>query len=287
MRRKIKEIKDYEKNPFTEWILNRIRSNKNCIIFVVGETGSGKSYSALRLAEDLDPNFTTDRITFSAKNFIRLVREDMPPGSVIMFDEGGVDIGNREFMTKKNRGLSKLLQTVRYKNHIIIVTVPDMKFIDTHARKLAHLIIRTSSIIKSEEKVLCRVYTIKTSALKGDLYYPHPMLKVNGQILKLSRVKISKPSVRLTHAYEKIKTEFGDNLYKEISNDYSESMDYRKELSEKEQTVFIGTKLGIEDRKLAEETGLNITTIATVRSRIRKKGFNIPYLKKKSIVPRK
>ena len=42
--------------------------NKNFLCVVCGSTGSGKSYSSLRLAEALDPNFDVSRIAFTPYN---------------------------------------------------------------------------------------------------------------------------------------------------------------------------------------------------------------------------
>ena len=48
-----------------QWIRNRIRKNRNLIALFIGDTGSGKSLSSIRLAERVDPNFNVDRIVFT------------------------------------------------------------------------------------------------------------------------------------------------------------------------------------------------------------------------------
>ncbi|EQD60470.1 hypothetical protein B2A_03672, partial [mine drainage metagenome] len=42
----------------------------NLIALFIGDTGSGKSYSAIRLAERVDPNFSVARIVFTVKEFL-------------------------------------------------------------------------------------------------------------------------------------------------------------------------------------------------------------------------
>jgi hypothetical protein len=269
-------------NPFLEFIKDRIRHNKNCIIVIVGGTGSGKSWAALSLAEALDPEFTTDNITFSAKKFIKLIRKDFPPGSVLMFDEGGVDLSAREFMSKKNRILSKILQTVRYKNHIIILTVPDLKFIDTHARKLAHLILQTAGIKRSEGLSKLRAYTISVSPLSGDIYYPHPTVYIPTRgVVKVKDILIPKPSVRVRHAYEKLKHEFGDNLYTQTSRELDD-VGGVKDLTETEQAVFYAHKYSVPDVVVAESLGIQPGSVRKARSNIRQKGYYMPVKRPRS-----
>ena len=53
---------------------NRInRYNKNWLCIVCGATGSGKSYTALKIAETVDPNFNIKKVVFTAKDFMNLI----------------------------------------------------------------------------------------------------------------------------------------------------------------------------------------------------------------------
>jgi len=58
------------------------RQNKNWLAIVCGETGGGKSYSALTIAEVIDPEFSIDRVVFSAEEFMALLNSgDCTPGT--------------------------------------------------------------------------------------------------------------------------------------------------------------------------------------------------------------
>ena len=82
----------------TDWILDQIEArfdnHLNLIMIVVGETGQGKSYTALRLGEKtaqrFNVPFTIDQVVFDPTEFFGLVRK-LPPRSTIMVDEGSVD----------------------------------------------------------------------------------------------------------------------------------------------------------------------------------------------------
>ncbi|MDS0257732.1 hypothetical protein ApAK_08680 [Thermoplasmatales archaeon AK] len=67
-----------------QWFQHRIRKNRNVIALFVGDTGSGKSLSAIRLAERVDPSFGVDRVVFTVKDFLALVNSGLSPGSVIV-----------------------------------------------------------------------------------------------------------------------------------------------------------------------------------------------------------
>lgn len=262
-------------DPFLEYIRWRIKANKNCVIIIVGGTGSGKSWAALSIGEELDDKFGINNIAFRAVEFMKLINKDFPPGSVLMFDEGGVDLGARDFMTKVNRILSKVLQTVRYKNHIIIITVPDMKFIDAHARKLAHMILITNSIDRVRGLCKLRPYYIDVNAMSGDVYNPHPLVSAKGMgIMKIFDISVPKPSVKLRHRYEKIKEDFGTKLY----NDNLKEMlgkNVMHDLNENERKVYAASRCGVSVKTMVQTFKLSPSNVTSIRSRLRQKGYSI------------
>ena len=72
------------KNLLTGYIKQRIKRNKNFLACITGPTGSGKTYSALRLAERLDSEFDASRIVFTPQEFIDLLNSGtLKKGSVI------------------------------------------------------------------------------------------------------------------------------------------------------------------------------------------------------------
>jgi type II secretory ATPase GspE/PulE/Tfp pilus assembly ATPase PilB-like protein len=62
------------------WIKRRIAENRNVIAIFSGDTGSGKSYGAIRLAEVIDPTFNLDRVVFTVEDFVSLINADLPRG---------------------------------------------------------------------------------------------------------------------------------------------------------------------------------------------------------------
>ena len=96
-----------------QWIRNRIKKNRNLIALFIGDTGSGKSLSSIRLAERVDPNFSVDRIVFTVKEFLDLVNSGLPAGSVIVFDDAGLGINARLWQEMSARVFGMLTQGFR------------------------------------------------------------------------------------------------------------------------------------------------------------------------------
>ncbi len=124
------------------YILKRINRGKNALILTYGETGSGKSWVNLRMAELL--MFLQGK-TFDTKNRVfnyvdQLARysdkKDLKPGDVSVSEELGISMGARKW--QKNINYSELLQTFRDVQSICFFNVPFRIMADKHARYLVH-----------------------------------------------------------------------------------------------------------------------------------------------------
>ena len=71
------------------WVNNRIDNNQNALIMITGGTGSGKSYSALRMAEEYASDRGTEflvagNVAFNVESFMYILNMLKPPsGSVL------------------------------------------------------------------------------------------------------------------------------------------------------------------------------------------------------------
>lgn len=197
-------------NAIIQDIRNRLyKKNKNWIAAVVGSTGSGKSYSAIRLASAINPNFSVDFVVFSAEEFMALLNSGKPKkGDVIVFDEAGVAVNPREWYTDTNRAINYVMQTFRRDNLAVIFTTPDFEYIDKQIRKLLHAYIETQRINRKEQYVAVKLMNIQYNPRYGKLYYKYPRIMVNGRIKTLKSVRIKKPDKVLLKEYEKRKKVF-------------------------------------------------------------------------------
>lgn len=210
-----KKSLEYKPLGFVTHLKRRIRHNKNNIVIFVGQTGSGKSYSALRLAEMLDPTFSVERCLFKAEDFVEMVENhSLPKGSVLLWDEVGLSMDARNFQSIGNKLVAYVLESFRYMNLTLILSVPSLSFCDVKLRKLVHFIIETQRIDHKKMMVACKVLMIRHYARDqgGKIY--QQFLRRKG--LKLSTTWFNHPSQKLADAYEKKKDIFMKQLYREI-----------------------------------------------------------------------
>jgi len=90
----------------------RLARNQNLLVVITGQTGTGKSLSALEFARLIDPKFTSAQVVFTVTEFLTMM-EVLGPGRVIIFDEAGVDLDARRSSSKKNVFFSNILKTFR------------------------------------------------------------------------------------------------------------------------------------------------------------------------------
>ena len=201
-----------------------MKRNKNFIMLFVGATGSGKSYSALRLAEMLDPTFTIDRVKFKAKDFMDCINDlvkrseagEEIKGRVILWDEFGVEHNAREFMTISNRVINYFFQTSRHLNLIVIMTVPLLSFIDSATRKLMHSVAEMCGINQREKTATVKVKMMQTNVMTGKEYPKYLRYKKDGKQRVSKKLKFKLPSKQLLADYENNKKAFTTKLNQEI-----------------------------------------------------------------------
>src|SRR5438309_9370928 len=90
----------------------RLAQETGTIVIFVGAPGSGKSFSALRLATQLDTTFTADRVVFDVKSYLEILARGTAPGQVVLLDEAGVSAPSRKWQSATNQALALTVETV-------------------------------------------------------------------------------------------------------------------------------------------------------------------------------
>lgn len=269
--------------------LNR---NKNFAMVFVGATGSGKSYAGLKLAETLDPDFDVDRCCFRDVEFMDKINElttgeNTKKGTVIMWDEFGVDHSAREFMTISNRVINYFFQTSRHYNLVIIVTVPLLSFIDSNTRKLMHSVAEMNAIDMWRKQSTAKVKMIQTNVITGKEYPKFLRYKKNGKMYAIKTFKFGLPSKGLLKRYEKKKKEFTAGLFREIKNDLVSSARKKtkvKELTELQEEIVKLWDGGMTNQtEIAKTLGTIPPQICRNISWIKNKGYTLERRKKNEI----
>lgn len=222
------------------WIKERILQNRNLNAIFVGDTGSGKSYSAISLASQVDPDFSADRIAFTTKKFLELVNSDLRKGSVIIFDDAGLGIPAREWQSTSSKVFGLLFQGFRYKNLISLITVPSYQFIEKQSRMLMHLYFEATSV-QGVMKPFRPFFPFRGADQMG---FKFPTQVKDGVLQKITRIKFKLPPQKIIDAYEADKKEYMDNknegFLKEVK--YAEKLNEikQKQLQEKIEEAING-----------------------------------------------
>jgi hypothetical protein len=205
--------------------------NKNWLACVCGETGSGKSYSAIGLGLMIGKV----HIVFSAIELLKLINNPLllKKGDVIIFEEGGILLSSRNWNSTTNKVLGAVFQSFRNLNIAVIFTTPHLKFIDVQARVLFHNYFQTipNGINLEKNCAFLKVYDIKPNSMSDKVYYVKPSFVTDGQSkTKLKYIGVPKPNQELLDYYEKRKKEFTND----VNKDALESVEFEK--SEQNQT---------------------------------------------------
>lgn len=276
---------------FLGYIKQRIKKNKNFLCAITGPTGSGKTYSSLKIAEVLDEDFNKDRIVFTPKEFINLLNNgNLKSGSVIVFDEAGVSLNNRAWQSIANNLIQYVLQTFRHKNYIVLFTAPDFSFIDKSSRKLFHSYMETKGINFTKKKCQLKPFMLQINQRSGDVYFKYltTILPVIGET-KIQSLSVGLPSKDLIKEYEIKKADFTRSLNEDIERKLQEKEDKESkdnelpELTERQEEIKTLFDEVNKPQDVADLLNMSLKGVYTHIKAIKKKGYSISTNNKKIV----
>lgn len=198
---------DHGARTFAGILHGRIwRDNRNFIICIVGEAGSGKSYTALSLAEMIDAKFSIDKVVYKPREFFETL-DKCKKGDVVVFDEAGVGIPARDWQTIQNKMLSYVLQTFRHRNIGLIMTTPSMNFIDKQIRILTHYVIKVIRYHKYTKDTETVIYERNHDHVRDTTVFEKWLVRQKGKTHDFNPVFFHKASDHLCEAYEELSRE--------------------------------------------------------------------------------
>lgn len=195
-----------------------LKTDGHIIMVISGATGSGKSYAGLRLCEQVDPYFNAERISFDVKHYADNMRKEYPRGSAFMLEEGQHLAHNLNFYSSSNKGLFYLLSTLRHRNYLTIITLPNLPTFDKQSKRLIHIDVRMTGVIRHREgKAQAKLYFPKQSEFKDKIYLNK--LRVSGKDgrREIAKVWFKKPDKLLLNRYLEQKYKFTSNLSQTVS----------------------------------------------------------------------
>lgn len=243
-----KAIKEHRTNWLWKKIWKRLhQKNKGWGAVFVGEKGSGKTWSALSIAHLLDRNskktrFGIGRVCFNALDFLGLIQRDWKKGSFIILDDAGLVLHSKDAMKKEVKRIGKILQSMRYKNMGIILTLPALGMLEKQSRQLLKAYFEVLGIEKN--KTRCKYHEMQTNPKSGKIYYHRPRRVEKGTTptgyplihrKTIDSILIDCPPTKLTKEYEKrrkkIMDAFNKQQFEEMKKEREAPSDGRKTAS--------------------------------------------------------
>ena len=201
-----------------------IVKNQNLLMCIVGGTGSGKTYGAIQLAYELMNNhLDPDRhIVFDIQEFISLINKGIKKGEVIIFEEAGVNLSSKDWGTKANKNINKVLQTCRHLNFGVIFTLPNYRFMDNSSRNLQHgiLVANEKNIDYKTNIAKLKTYDLILRPMRNtEPLTVFPKFYYDGTLITMKYLHLRKPNEDILKRYEERKKEFTTALNREVEKE--------------------------------------------------------------------
>lgn len=212
------------KNPLSEqafvreWKQSENDGYTHLIPVTANRLRTGKTYAALRIGELLDPNFTIDNVGFETVWYIEKA-ESMERGGILVLDEPNRAVGNRAWFSEENRGFAEYLQTNAYRGIHGLFPLPHMHLMDN-----AVMGVCTSQIVMDRPGHGV-VYLYERDQLNRSY---------NTYTPRWGELWLSKPSVKLFHAYEAKRHEYTSNRNKQFVKRLHENGEIAEQMGKKD-----------------------------------------------------
>jgi hypothetical protein len=205
-------------NPVVSWIVKRIYQPEpklNCVMMINGQTGSGKSYSAIKLGILTDDEFDVDSVCFS----LREMRDRVEEGrKTIILDDVETFAHSRDSMTKLSKWLTKYFDMVRARRNFFILTAPSFYEVDKILRERTLVQGITKGVNIAWGHTILKTFFIEKEPNYGKIYKHRPIIfdENTGTYKKINDIRLGKPPDRIIKEYEDKKLDMFNKLGKNI-----------------------------------------------------------------------
>jgi len=207
----------------TRWLFRRVwdrvnRDNEHFMGVIVGREGSGKSYTALKIANQIDPSFNADRVIFDVKDLLEVLRSgDHEPGNFYVLDEAGVSLGRRTWQDRAQILANQALQLIRSHNLGLVFTLPRLSELDSQTEGRLQAILEIVNKVP-DEYVETKWKWVDPDRIdsRGNILKKYPRRRQDGFKKRITRNAIAPPEdEELVETYEERKREFQEQMYAE------------------------------------------------------------------------
>jgi len=272
------------------WLLRRIwdRINvkdKHFMGCIVGEEGSGKSWTAIRIASEIDPTFDSgERVLFDAVDLLKILRDDEHErGYVYVLDEAGVQLGRRTWQQRGQILTNQALQIIRDENLGLIFTLPRLSELDSQAQGRLQAFYEITDQEPGEYVIgKWKWMDPDRTDTTGNIYKKYPRRIQDGVKWRITRLSFRPPDAELIAPYKEKKSEFQQAFYEKTIEEHEEDIEEEEEKKRTPSDVVAALKKGdaldavvsihgvtgepyVDDDLVREEYGLTVRAARTVK----------------------
>jgi hypothetical protein len=222
------DTKDDESQTLGAIFASRITSKhkKDVLMLLVGERGSGKSYTllyfALRCAEEIakrmggkpEDYFTFKNVAVIQDEELEYKMRNLQKYNIYILDDAGVGWDSRAFASTMNRRLNHILQTCRTDNCVLLISVIDPFTIDKVPRTMVRYYAEIAEQLHDYGMNLVKVFRNKRLYREGKNLTPH--LKF-GHSITVRRWISKAPPEDLADEYDKVRDANAQKVKEQMS----------------------------------------------------------------------
>ena len=192
----------------------RIEQNRNVIILIDGDTGTGKTLGALRLALEFDSKFSKEFITQDADNILKLFAKigadrERYRGRVVIYEETQEDMLKSSTTTIEAKAIIKLFSKFRFTNGILIMTTPRSGHLNKYLMDYVDVHIHTEKIFYRRKVCRVKVKFGRWVESKARMFWEFMRVQYkDGEIFQLKYIDLLIPPQRIIDYYEVLKDDF-------------------------------------------------------------------------------
>jgi len=207
----------------TPWLLRKVWDrvnvkNEHFMGCVVGREGSGKSYTALKIANTVDKSFNADRVIFDVVELLKVLENgDHEPGNFYLLDEAGVSLGKRTWQDRSQILANQAMQLIRSHNLGLLFTLPRMSELDSQTEGRLQVILEVTHK-NPDEWVDLKWKFVDPDRVdsNGNILKKYPKRKQGGYKKRITRNRFGPPEDdELVATYEERKQTFQADVYEE------------------------------------------------------------------------
>jgi hypothetical protein len=229
-----------ENQQHVPWLLRKIwdrvnTQNEHFMGVIVGREGSGKSHTAIRIANEVDPTFDHERVIFDVAELLgRLKDGKHEQGNFYVLDEAGVQLGRRTWQERSQILANQALQLIRDHNLGLVFTLPRLGEFDSQAQGRLQAAFEITEKVDGEYvRGKWKWFDPDRMDETGTIYKKLPRRRQNGSIKRIRTIAFGPPESGLVEPYEERKDKFQNQFYQEVI----ESLEDAEEDGDSKQSV--------------------------------------------------